>query len=1139
MAVPPAASGGKSTGQRMIDSLRDFISLQDTASGSLNSRAIDNNKYFQQNALNSEFFTRVYGDANTFMANYNSFAEEYYATLDNKANHAKGVKVNAQLMRKSGKIDLSLLNADLADELYDTYSRKVLKLDALIREGGLPGVEMPSANLYKSSHRFLTLSSPDEVMHPAQIVLNRSFFSFNPRKQGLDSLTVGRSNLISGQVLEGLVTQSESQSMFPGFTGGLKVGTLDLETTGVFEGAEARSLSLAVSDFENGGLRNTEMVKNLFFDSPQLRNVRVSKLSGGSSPMAQALAEAEGRTAAKPMTSFLDESTAFIEELLNLDRVTGHNAYFDLFKMTETMMGQADFDMHDNAKTALRNLWEKVHGGNYLVDTLDSTRSYLHQKAVAHVGDYAMGDPLRMSDAYRSKIFAPEILARVTTGGSAAPFSMENISMNTNLFELMIRDGKMSELEELLQQGSHVAGVDVKMQTFMANYVETKELDFLNVSDRSTAGRLLRSRVLKSQATTPTTNIADVEHLSQTALRYLLDDTPETGGIFNVSVNVDDAGSIFRGQADLVGKSGTLSRVNGAFSLITQDGPIQIANQSVAVQHIQRILQKATQPATDTVDIQDASGISRTITYNKAGLDLVDTGISYGAVSRQMQLTDVIGRQTVSPITDITDDAITKAFGSVYENYGSGISLRDQVSSSLNVGSPRDSVFQVGLGEFADNAPADVASRFAAIGDPFYFMDAESRSISTVLAEATARTGKMLNTTVTARAGVDSAGIAFSAFTDLTAEQGISYFSLQDKASFFRAASREFGTSRVVAPTQLVREAFTNYADDTFRNLSLSVATPKGKDPQVNLVWNIKEQMNKTEAEDMITKIFDFMQDENEVARVLGVEVKDLDSSIRAEVAYARTQGSLGQQSRTAAISNALEAAWENGIVIGKVENAQESAKIIENFGKMGVDLRNDEMSRYLRAAALRTGLDSDGVVLGPLVYQDSLKIAGAQDLLKNATEVVDDGAGGRVSKAVLSANTVANRLGADKNLLNTVRKNVKAGKLLSGDNLMTEFYRMNKKKLGIGAIVGAAAGFGYYKAKQHREKQLYEETIEQMPYENARPEDPLAEFKEGYSFAPQRMRPLDTAGVVGNLDRNKIGHHQMGPNKYDHLFGR
>jgi len=39
-------------------------------------------------------------------------------------------------------------------------------------------------------------------------------------------------------------------------------------------------------------------------------------------------------------------------------------------------------------------------------------------------------------------------------------------------------------------------------------------------------------------------------------------------------------------------------------------------------------------------------------------------------------------------------------------------------------------------------------------------------------------------------------------------------------------------------------------------------------------------------------------------------------------------------------------------------------------------------------------------------------------------------------------------------------------------------------------------------------------------------------------SLPSSRRDPLVTAGVVGNLDRNKIGHTKMGNNKYNHLYG-
>jgi hypothetical protein len=39
-------------------------------------------------------------------------------------------------------------------------------------------------------------------------------------------------------------------------------------------------------------------------------------------------------------------------------------------------------------------------------------------------------------------------------------------------------------------------------------------------------------------------------------------------------------------------------------------------------------------------------------------------------------------------------------------------------------------------------------------------------------------------------------------------------------------------------------------------------------------------------------------------------------------------------------------------------------------------------------------------------------------------------------------------------------------------------------------------------------------------------------------SLSSYRRDPLVTAGVVGNLDRNKIGHHNMSSKKHAHLFG-
>ena len=95
------------------------------------------------------------------------------------------------------------------------------------------------------------------------------------------------------------------------------------------------------------------------------------------------------------------------------------------------------------------------------------------------------------------------------------------------------------------------------------------------------------------------------------------------------------------------------------------------------------------------------------------------------------------------------------------------------------------------------------------------------------------------------------------------------------------------------------------------------------------------------------------------------------------------------------------------------------------------------------------------------------------------------------------------------------------------------------KPKLAMGAIAVAAASAGYYLAKRNRTSKMYDETMHQQPYENT---GLVQEANSGIQQDNQQMSarrdPLVTAGVVGNLDRNKIGHTGMGPNKYNHLYG-
>jgi hypothetical protein len=108
-------------------------------------------------------------------------------------------------------------------------------------------------------------------------------------------------------------------------------------------------------------------------------------------------------------------------------------------------------------------------------------------------------------------------------------------------------------------------------------------------------------------------------------------------------------------------------------------------------------------------------------------------------------------------------------------------------------------------------------------------------------------------------------------------------------------------------------------------------------------------------------------------------------------------------------------------------------------------------------------------------------------------------------------------------------------------DNAITvgrRMYEANKGKFALGALALAAAVVGHKIAKKGNENDLYDATMQRAPVEEQQRSYGIQEALMGNGQTSRRKDPLFTAGVVGNLDRQKIGHTSMGSNKNSHLFG-
>jgi hypothetical protein len=79
---------------------------------------ITQDSFFQQAPITKSQMDKVFGTEDEFLERYGRFQKDYEAAIGNKLNHAKGAKVNVELMKRQGKTDLSVLNRETADKLY-------------------------------------------------------------------------------------------------------------------------------------------------------------------------------------------------------------------------------------------------------------------------------------------------------------------------------------------------------------------------------------------------------------------------------------------------------------------------------------------------------------------------------------------------------------------------------------------------------------------------------------------------------------------------------------------------------------------------------------------------------------------------------------------------------------------------------------------------------------------------------------------------------------------------------------------------------------------------------------------------------------------------------------------------------------
>ena len=232
----------------------------------------------QSAPMTEDTINRIFGSKDEFMQRYKDFEDLYFDRLADPKNRALFANVSDMEMEKlSGKIDLTRLTFDSQQELKDIFLKNVLQAETLLPEVGLPGLEYPSGNLYRSLLQFQT----ENADHPVTALLRRMYFNVDPTKEGLQALDFGKSSMISSKTLERIGAE-------PKVDPGAKILTFDIESTGVLQTSQVRQFAYQVGI--NGGATGDMKVSS--FENAQMDFARI-RTRNGSQLLSQFVNEAE------------------------------------------------------------------------------------------------------------------------------------------------------------------------------------------------------------------------------------------------------------------------------------------------------------------------------------------------------------------------------------------------------------------------------------------------------------------------------------------------------------------------------------------------------------------------------------------------------------------------------------------------------------------------------------------------------------------------------------------------------------------------------------------------------------------------------------------------------------------------------
>lgn len=325
----------------------------------------------QQNPLITSQIEEIFGTNDAFLTRARQFEDMAFGMMRDSRNLAHGVKPDIDLMRKMGKMDFSVFNYEQKKFLTERYRTNVLQFDTLVSKVGLPGMEFPSENPLSVLTKF-DVNQTDRANHAAMSFLQRTFLNVNPNKEGMLALNFSVSNLLTSDALERVAYQQSSDFVQLG-----DMMTFDVETTSVMKGSQVRSYAERVTDINGKVVREYDVA----FENMQMADTRVRAPDGNRYLMSEGVNLLEDSKNVKSMADggaeFVSEFKLLFERIKNpnIKHLSGHNIFFDLQKIAETVQGLDAYD--SEARQLIDDVFTRISSEKtFLIDTKETLSSY-------------------------------------------------------------------------------------------------------------------------------------------------------------------------------------------------------------------------------------------------------------------------------------------------------------------------------------------------------------------------------------------------------------------------------------------------------------------------------------------------------------------------------------------------------------------------------------------------------------------------------------------------------------------------------------------------------------------------------------------------------------------------------------------